>query len=67
MLTAPGSPFSASMLRDIERGAPTEVDQIIGDLLRRAGAAASSRSLLRIAHAHLQAYEAKRLREAATA
>ena len=31
----PGSTFAASMLRDIERGAPIEADHIVGDLLRR--------------------------------
>ena len=41
MLTAPGSVFAASMLRDIERGAPIEADHIVGDLLRR-GAARSA-------------------------
>jgi 2-dehydropantoate 2-reductase len=70
MLTAPGSTFAASMLRDIERGAPIEADQILGDLLARGGAAKSSAStgdypLLRIAYAHLCTYEARRAREKA--
>jgi len=62
IMTAAGSPISASMLKDIERGAPVEADHVIGDLLRRAPAAADSGppSLLRIAHAHLKAYEARR-------
>ena len=62
ILTAPGSPISASMLKDIERGAPVEAEHVIGDLLRRAPAAdaAAPPSLLRIAHAHLRAYEARR-------
>ena len=55
--TAPGSPLTASMLRDIEARRPAEGDHILGDLLRRA-AKADDRSLLRIAHAHLKAYEA---------
>jgi 2-dehydropantoate 2-reductase len=38
MFTTPGSPLTASMLRDIERGAPIEADHILGDLLRRGGA-----------------------------
>src|SRR5579862_3697779 len=37
MLTMPGSTFAASMLRDIERGAPTEADHILGDLITRGG------------------------------
>jgi len=62
ILTAAGSPISASMLKDIERGAPVEADHVIGDLLRRAPAAGDAQppSLLRIAHAHLKAYEARR-------
>lgn len=64
MFTAPGSLLTASMLRDIERGAPIEADQILGDLLRRAGADGSNpASLLRIAVAHVNAYEARRARE----
>ena len=61
--TAPGSLLTASMLRDIEGGMPTEGDHILGDLLRRA-AKPEGRSLLRIAHAHVKAYEARRGREA---
>jgi 2-dehydropantoate 2-reductase len=63
MFAAPGSPLMASMLRDIERGAPIEADHILGDLLRRAGPAGGDRApLLRIACAHLRAYEARRAR-----
>ena len=61
--TAPGSLLTASMLRDIEAGMPTEGDHILGDLLRRA-AKPDDRSLLRIAFAHLKAYEGRRAREA---
>lgn len=64
MLTQPGSEFVASMLRDIERGAPVEADHIVGDLLRRKSAGADKNSILRIAYAHLKAYEARRAREA---
>jgi 2-dehydropantoate 2-reductase len=68
MLTAAGSPIAASMLRDIERGAPIEADQIVGDLLARGCGRKSSAStgdypLLRIAYAHLRTYEARRQRE----
>ncbi len=68
MLTTPGSTFAASMLRDIERGAPIEADHIVGDLLARGGARKSSAStgdypLLQIAYAHLRTYEARRQRE----
>ena len=58
-VTAPGSPFKASMLRDIEGGKPVEGDQILGDLLRRA-AKPDAPSLLRTATLHVKAYEAGR-------
>ena len=64
MFTAPGSIIAASMLRDIERGAPIEADHIVGDLLRRGGKQSGGFPLLRIAQAHLQTYEARRKREA---
>ncbi len=61
MLTAPGSAFAASMLRDIERGAPIEADHIVGDLLRRgASARIGDYPLLRVAYTHFKAYEARR-------
>jgi 2-dehydropantoate 2-reductase len=66
LLTAKGSDFVASMLRDIERGAPVEADQIVGDLIRR-GEGGDPHSLMRIAYAHLKAYEARRAREAGAA
>jgi 2-dehydropantoate 2-reductase len=65
-LTALGSPFKASMLRDIEAGKPVEGDQILGDLLRRA-ANPDDRSVLRIATLHVKSYEQGRKgREAAS-
>jgi len=63
MLTAPGSIFAASMLRDIERGASIEGDHIVGDLIRRGEAKGIDLPLLRIAYAHLKSYEARRKRE----
>jgi 2-dehydropantoate 2-reductase len=60
LLTTPASPFAASMLRDIERGGATEGEHVLGDLLRRASAPCP---LLRIAAAHVAAYEARRRRE----
>jgi 2-dehydropantoate 2-reductase len=63
VLTAAGSPLIASMLRDIERGARTEGEHIIGDLVRRQPGASQSVSLLRLAHLHLQSYEVRRARE----
>jgi 2-dehydropantoate 2-reductase len=63
MFNAPRSTIMASMLRDIERGAPTEADHVIGDLISRAGAPLPETALLRIAYTHLKAYEARRARE----
>ncbi len=67
LLTTPGSAFAASMLRDIERGGPTEADHVLADLLRRGSRPERSPSLLRVAYLHVAAYEARRARLAATA
>ena len=62
-LTAAGSPITASMLKDIERGGAIEADHVLGDLLDRAGKKTPSPlSLLRVAYTHLLAYEARRAR-----
>jgi 2-dehydropantoate 2-reductase len=63
-LTAEGSAFTASMLRDIEGGARIEADHIIGDLIARAPDAAGHPMLDRV-YTHLKAYENRRAREAA--
>jgi 2-dehydropantoate 2-reductase len=63
-LTASGSTLMASMLRDIERGAQTEGEHIIGDLVRRRVEASRSNSPLQLAYSHIKAYEMRRLREA---
>uniref|UniRef100_Q02B99 2-dehydropantoate 2-reductase n=1 Tax=Solibacter usitatus (strain Ellin6076) TaxID=234267 RepID=Q02B99_SOLUE len=57
ILTEAGSPLTASMLRDIEAGAPIEADHIIGDLLNRV-----EKPMLRIAFSALKTYEARRSR-----
>jgi 2-dehydropantoate 2-reductase len=65
LLTAPGSTFTASMLRDLEAGARIEADHVLGDLLRRRNAAdpeLSGMSLLQIAYIHLKTYEGRRAR-----
>ncbi|MBI4195611.1 MAG: 2-dehydropantoate 2-reductase [Betaproteobacteria bacterium] len=56
-LTERGSKLTASVLRDIERGARIEGEHIVGDMLRRARALGIVTPLLRAALAHLQAYE----------
>ncbi|MGA8262619.1 MAG: hypothetical protein WB783_20615 [Arenicellales bacterium] len=49
------------LLRDIERGARTEADHVLGDLLAHSdGAIDAERSLLRLATLHAKAYEARR-------
>lgn len=58
-----GSLLTASMLRDIESHGRTEVDQILGDLLRRRKSPVSGLSLLSLANLHVEAYEARRKRE----
>ena len=60
MMTAEGSPNTASMLRDLEAGGRTEHEHILGDMARRAGAAGIDAALIKIALAHMQAYEARR-------
>jgi 2-dehydropantoate 2-reductase len=62
IFTMPGSPVMASMLRDIEKGAPTEGDHILGDLLAR-GTGGDASILLNAAYAHVKSYEARRARE----
>jgi len=60
MLTAEGSPMTASMFRDIKVGAPVEADHVIGDLIARGDAAKVPVPRLRIAYTHLKAYEKAR-------
>jgi 2-dehydropantoate 2-reductase len=64
ILTAAGSPMTASMFKDIERGAPTEGDHLIADLLAR-GEDTARYPMLRVVDAHLKTYAARRAREAA--
>jgi 2-dehydropantoate 2-reductase len=64
-LTTEGSRFTASMLRDIERGARIEADHIVGDLLARGRAVDPGGAWphLAAAYTHLKAYETRRARE----
>lgn len=62
-LTMPGSTSTASMLRDIEQKRKTEADHILGDMIRRAELQGIGTPLLKIAYAHLQAYEIRRNQE----
>ncbi len=65
LMTAPGSLFTASMLRDLEEGGRIERQQIVGDLLERGRRKGLSAPLLELAHTHLAAYEKRRERESA--
>jgi len=60
MLTAEGSPLTASMFRDIKAGLPVEADHVVGDLIARGDAAKVPVPRLRIAYTHLKAYERQR-------
>jgi len=57
MLTAEGSPGTASMFRDIKAGGKVEADHVIGDMIARADAAKMPVPKLRTAYTHLKAYE----------
>lgn len=56
----PDSPYTASMLRDIERGGPVEAEHIIGHMHRLATAHGVEADLYTIIRTHLQAYEERR-------
>lgn len=66
-LTQRGSGFSASMMRDMLKGGPTEGDHVIGDLAHRAMARRVDTPILRTALTNLEAYEAKRAQSSALA
>jgi 2-dehydropantoate 2-reductase len=57
LLTAKGSPQASSMYRDLQKGSPIEADQIIGDLLDRAGRVDVPAPLLAAAYTHLSIYQ----------
>lgn len=59
------STVAASMLRDVERGGPTEADHILGDLVARGEGLGIAVPLLKLAYSHLQAYELVRQRRQA--
>lgn len=61
-LTDRTSALCASMLRDIERGGPTEAEHILGDMVRRGQMADLATPRLSFAYTHLQAYEQARPR-----
>jgi 2-dehydropantoate 2-reductase len=56
-LSAEGSPLTASMLRDIQRGSRTEGEHILASLLRRAMSSNTHTLTLESATVHVRAYE----------
>jgi 2-dehydropantoate 2-reductase len=56
-LTLKGSTQASSMYRDLQKGAPIEAEQIIGDLLARARSAGLATPLLATAYTHLMVYQ----------
>lgn len=60
ILTACDSPLKASMLRDLERGARTEVEHIVGDLLKRGRRHGVDCPLVEASCTCLRIYEASR-------
>lgn len=60
ILTAERSPLKSSMLRDLERGARSEGEHILGDLRRRAEGFGLDTPLLAAALTHVRVYEAGR-------
>lgn len=61
VLLARDSGWAASMMRDIDANAPRiEADAIVGDMIRRGERYATDTHLLKIAYAHLQAYQVQR-------
>jgi 2-dehydropantoate 2-reductase len=64
-LTAKGSTFTASMLRDIENGGRIEADHIVGDLIARGRRLVPEATfpVLELVYTGLKAYEARHARE----
>jgi 2-dehydropantoate 2-reductase len=57
-MTTPGSPLTSSMYRDLRKGAPVEVDHILGDLLQRGVGEGVATPLLNAAFINLRIYQA---------
>ena len=59
-LTAEGSPLTSSMYRDLKKGAPVEVDTILGDLLERGRKFGLTPPILQAAFVNLSIYQRTR-------
>jgi 2-dehydropantoate 2-reductase len=57
--TTKGSAQASSMYRDLQKGAPVEADQILGDLVARAQKADIATPLIAAAYTHLSVYQNK--------
>ncbi|HEY1742069.1 MAG TPA: ketopantoate reductase family protein [Granulicella sp.] len=55
-MTQPGSALTASMFRDLQKGAPVEVEHVLGDFLSRGEACGVETPLLRAAYVQLSIY-----------
>jgi 2-dehydropantoate 2-reductase len=56
----PDSQYATSMLRDVERGGLTEVEHILGFMLRKAREADIAHRTLLLAYTHIKAFEQRR-------
>jgi 2-dehydropantoate 2-reductase len=56
-LTTKGSPLASSMFRDLQRGRPIEVDDIVGEMVRRGTQAGLAAPLLSAAYVNLSVYQ----------
>jgi 2-dehydropantoate 2-reductase len=56
-MTAPGSPLTSSMYRDLRKGAPVEADHILGDFIERGSAHGVATPLLQAAFVNLRVYQ----------
>lgn len=54
MLTASGSSFTASMLRDLQDGKRTEHDHILGAMIKKGDKMSCPTPLMKIAHTHIE-------------
>jgi 2-dehydropantoate 2-reductase len=58
-LTQKGSTQTSSMYRDLQKGHRVEVEEILGDLVRRGRAAGVSTPIVAAAYSHLAVYDAR--------
>jgi 2-dehydropantoate 2-reductase len=56
-MTAPGSPLTSSMYRDLRKGAPVEADHTLGDFIERGDGRGVATPLLQAAFVNLRVYQ----------